>query len=105
MRATARVYDNCRLTFAAPLLARVTGLFVYPLKSARGVRVEASVFDKRGLQFDRLWMAVDERGAFLSQRRPVVRELGLRPHRRRVPPHFTERCDADVARTGRRSSH
>lgn len=47
----------------------VKELIVYPLKSARGVAVQSAALDARGLAFDRLWMVVDENGAFLSQRR------------------------------------
>lgn len=48
---------------------KVRAIIIYPLKSARGVQVSSAVLDSRGLQFDRLWMVVDERGAFMSQRR------------------------------------
>jgi uncharacterized protein len=49
-------------------IATVVGLFVYPLKSARGsarsrVRVAAT-----GFEWDRQWMLVDGKGTFLSQR-------------------------------------
>ena len=47
----------------------VTEIVVYPLKSARGVSVQSHALDNRGLKYDRLWMVVDEDGAFLSQRR------------------------------------
>lgn len=46
----------------------LTGLFVYPVKSARGIALrEASVGD-RGLPHDRRFMVVDEAGRFLTQR-------------------------------------
>lgn len=47
---------------------RVTGLVVYPFKSARGVPVSAWRVDEAGLIDDRRWMVVDEEGAFVSQR-------------------------------------
>ena len=50
-------------------VGKVTSIIVYPLKSARGVPVQKHVLDERGLAFDRIWMVVDENGAFLSQRR------------------------------------
>jgi uncharacterized protein YcbX len=53
----------------APTGVRLTGIRVYPLKSAKGVDVQSSTLDERGLAFDRMWMVVDERGSFLSQRR------------------------------------
>ena len=47
----------------------VTAIYIYPLKSARGISVKSATLDERGLEFDRLWMAVDDDGTFLSQRR------------------------------------
>ena len=47
----------------------VTAIYIYPLKSARGISVKSATLDERGLEFDRLWMAVDDYGTFLSQRR------------------------------------
>lgn len=46
----------------------VTELWVYPIKSGRGVRVESAVAEAKGFRGDRRWMVVDERGVFLSQR-------------------------------------
>ena len=48
---------------------KVTSIVVYPLKSAKGVAVQSARLDARGLEYDRLWMVVDENGSFLSQRR------------------------------------
>ena len=57
-------------TAPSPLSAgKITSIVVYPLKSARGVSVSSAKLDARGLAYDRLWMVVDERGAFMSQRR------------------------------------
>jgi uncharacterized protein YcbX len=44
-------------------------LYVYPVKSAGGIPLEASGVDGRGLRHDRRWMLVDEAGSFMSQRR------------------------------------
>jgi uncharacterized protein YcbX len=46
----------------------VSSLFVYPLKSARGISLLELAFDSRGPVPDRRWMLVDDRGAFLTQR-------------------------------------
>ena len=46
----------------------VSGLFVYPLKSARGIALDTMTLDERGPRFDRRWMLVDEDGRFISQR-------------------------------------
>ncbi|HJR17282.1 MAG TPA: MOSC N-terminal beta barrel domain-containing protein [Gemmatimonadales bacterium] len=47
---------------------RLTGLNIYPIKSARGIPLNQSVVDDFGLLYDRRWMVVDESGLFLSQR-------------------------------------
>lgn len=41
---------------------------VYPVKSLRGVAVEAACVRPDGLEHDRRWMLVDEAGRFVSQR-------------------------------------
>ena len=46
----------------------VTDLFVYPVKSCAGIRVESADLWETGLYLDRLWMVVTEDGRFLSQR-------------------------------------
>ncbi len=58
---------------------RVTGLFVYPLKSAGGIAVDHVAVDRVGLQDDRRWMIVDADGGFVSQRtHPRMALLGTR---------------------------
>jgi uncharacterized protein YcbX len=47
----------------------LSGLYVYPIKSAGGIALDASEVDERGLRHDRRWMLVDEAGRFMSQRR------------------------------------
>lgn len=47
---------------------RLTALNIYPIKSARGISLDASEVDGFGLRYDRRWMVVDENGVFLSQR-------------------------------------
>lgn len=44
-------------------------LYVYPVKSAGGIRLEAVDLDALGPVFDRRWMVVDGEGRFLTQRR------------------------------------
>ncbi|CAN5378454.1 MOSC domain-containing protein [soil metagenome] len=41
---------------------------IYPIKSLGGISLDKSVVEKRGLQFDRRWMLVDEKNQFLTQR-------------------------------------
>lgn len=47
---------------------RVTSLWIYPIKSCRGVSVPAAVAGPRGFDGDRRWMIVDDAGRFLTQR-------------------------------------
>ena len=44
-------------------------IFIYPIKSARGVAVAETQVDNSGPLQDRRWMVVDEHGVFLSQRK------------------------------------
>ena len=48
--------------------ALVSRLFVYPVKSCAGVAVQEAILTETGLEFDRAWMVVDEKQAFLTQR-------------------------------------
>jgi uncharacterized protein YcbX len=44
-------------------------LYIYPIKSAKGIPLTSARLDACGLEFDRRWMVVDEQGNFLTQRR------------------------------------
>ncbi|MET0340530.1 MAG: MOSC N-terminal beta barrel domain-containing protein [Polyangiales bacterium] len=46
----------------------VTGLFVYPLKSARGIALREATLSDRGFVHDRRFMAVSPDGGMLTQR-------------------------------------
>jgi len=50
------------------LTAVISRLYVYPVKSCAGVRVDQAVLLDTGLEFDRAWMVVDGQGGFLTQR-------------------------------------
>lgn len=41
---------------------------IYPIKSLRGITLKESKIERRGLQFDRRWMLVDENNKFFTQR-------------------------------------
>ncbi|HMA98802.1 MAG TPA: MOSC N-terminal beta barrel domain-containing protein [Wenzhouxiangella sp.] len=47
---------------------RVNELWIYPVKSCRGIAVERSEVTPKGLSGDRQWMIVDGNGQFLTQR-------------------------------------
>ena len=46
----------------------LTEIDIYPIKSARGISLPSARLDDWGLEFDRRWMVVDEKGHFLTQR-------------------------------------
>lgn len=48
--------------------ARITGLFIYPVKSCRGLAMPNLVFDANGPVNDRRWMIVDENNQFMTLR-------------------------------------
>ena len=48
--------------------ATVTSLFIYPVKSARGLALERARVAATGFEWDRQWMIVNPKGLFLSQR-------------------------------------
>lgn len=54
-------------------------IFIYPIKSARGIAVAEAELDTSGPCNDRRWMLVDEEGLFLSQRKAPRMAL-MEPH-------------------------
>jgi uncharacterized protein len=51
-----------------PLHPRIDQLFIYPVKSCRGISLTDSIVLDEGLEHDRRWMIVDPHGVFLTQR-------------------------------------
>jgi uncharacterized protein YcbX len=49
-------------------VAAVSALYIYPIKSCRGIRVRQWPVVARGFAADRRWMIVDSRGKFVTQR-------------------------------------
>ncbi len=47
----------------------ISSLYIYPVKSLAGIRLQSSPLDKMGLKYDRRWMLVSPSGDFLSQRK------------------------------------
>lgn len=47
---------------------RVKELYIYPIKSCKGIRVSSITFDNFGIENDRRWVLVDEKGNFIHQR-------------------------------------
>ncbi|WP_373071270.1 MOSC domain-containing protein [Gemmatimonas sp.] len=48
--------------------ARVTALYLHPLKSAAGIRVQEITLDERGAVGDRRWVLADANGAMITAR-------------------------------------
>ncbi len=46
----------------------VSELYVYPIKSMRGIPRDRVTLDERGVSCDRRWMLVDEERVFITQR-------------------------------------
>ena len=47
---------------------KVSGLYIYPIKSLGAISLPSSVIDEKGLKHDRRFMLIDENGKFISQR-------------------------------------
>lgn len=47
---------------------KISEINIYPIKSLGGISLKESIVEKRGLEFDRRWMLVDENNDFLTQR-------------------------------------
>ncbi len=53
----------------------VSQLWIYPVKSLKGISLDKVQLEKRGFQYDRRWMLVDANKRFISQR--VYPEMAL----------------------------
>lgn len=47
---------------------KVTALYIYPIKSCQGIRLESCRITKRGFENDRMFMLIDKSNKFVSQR-------------------------------------
>lgn len=47
---------------------RISEIWIYPIKSLAGIRLQKAIVKQKGLQYDRRWMLVDTTGRFLTQR-------------------------------------
>jgi len=46
----------------------ISEIFIYPIKSLSGIALESSPVEKRGLQYDRRWVLIDDENLFMHQR-------------------------------------
>jgi len=51
-----------------PVPLRIEQLWIYPVKSCAGIRLQQAELQDSGLAWDRAWMVIDEDGEFVSQR-------------------------------------
>jgi uncharacterized protein YcbX len=66
---------------------KLQDIYIYPIKSLGGIRLQEATAEIRGFQWDRRWMLVDENGSFLSQRtihRMSLLQVCLEPEGLRV---------------------
>ncbi len=84
-----------RRAIAGGMELTITELWIYPVKSLRGIRVDMARMETWGLENDRRFMVVDEKGRFISQREVArmslvgvaLKESGLLLT---APPQFPE---------------
>lgn len=48
---------------------RLSGIYIYPIKSLGGISLQKAKLEPRGLQYDRRWLLIDEEGIFITQRK------------------------------------
>lgn len=65
---------------------QLTQINLFPIKSLGGISLQEAVVERRGLQYDRRWMLVDDTGRFVSQRE--IPEMALL--RTAIAPPFLE---------------
>jgi hypothetical protein len=48
---------------------KVEEIWIYPIKSCKGIKLQSSKVAKTGFKYDRQFMLCDEKGGFVSQRK------------------------------------
>lgn len=82
MDAGRALFQGEEVSLSSPdVTGQITRLFVYPIKSCAGVELQESVLTETGLDLDRAWMVVDDKGVFVSQRE-LPRMALIRPQLR-----------------------
>lgn len=98
---------NASIPADTPLPLHIEQLWTYPIKSCAGVRLSSVELLETGLEWDRAWMVVDERGEFVSQRE-LPRMALIRPRFRlsqlelRAPGMLALHLALDAAEAPRR---
>jgi uncharacterized protein YcbX len=60
----------------------ISEIWIYPIKSLGGIRLQRAALTERGLQWDRRWMLLDSKGQFMTQRQiasMALLEVSLHP--------------------------
>lgn len=87
---------NQTLQKTSDVQARITRLFVYPVKSCAGIEVQEAMLTETGLDLDRAWMVVDDHGEFVTQRE-LPRLALVQPQFRRGGSELTLRAPGMLA--------
>lgn len=56
-------------------MLKLQDIYIYPIKSLGGIRLNSAKVEERGFQYDRRWMLLNEKGRFLTQRQ--IPEMAL----------------------------
>lgn len=75
-------------------VTRVLGLYVYPIKSCRGIKVERSALTGEGLQYDRRFMFIDDHNKFMTIRQ-VARMTMIRVALKN--PEVPDQCEIAIS--------
>lgn len=49
-------------------MLKISELYIYPIKSLAGIKLNSALVTDRGFQYDRRWMLIDKYNRFISQR-------------------------------------
>lgn len=85
-------------------MAKISQLWIYPIKSLPGISLKQSKLLAKGLENDRKWMLVDSNNNFLSQRKlpqmalisVSLEEYGLRVTHKKMPPLIIPWVDTEI---------
>lgn len=77
---------------------KIQDIYIYPIKSLGGIRLESAQVLTKGFRWDRRWMLVDENGRFLTQRslhkmallQVALLENGLEVFHKHSPDHVLQ---------------
>lgn len=70
----------------------VTELYIYPIKSLAGIRVESAKATEMGFENDRRWMLIDSENQFITQRKhPILSQFYQKINSGKIEIHFKNR--------------